>query len=206
LGSTEFIADNLNEMAADDLQEIMTGLKNSASKLYNLLENLLEWARMKRGMIGFTPEILNLKELTAEVISGLEESAKNKQVAIINSISTDIEVFADRNMLNGILRNLASNALKFSLHNGSISFQAFKTDDSMIRISVTDTGIGMSDEILENLFRLDVNVSRPGTDGEPSTGLGLQLCKEFIEKHGGQIWAESQVGVGTTFNITLKKR
>lgn len=203
LGLTEYMSENVNSLPNNKIQEIADSLRNSTVKVNSLLENLLEWSRMKRGLIGFDPEIQNLTKLADEIISGLEENATNKKITIVNSIPGDILVFADKNMLSGILRNLASNSLKFTLPGGSIQFAASMENDLTIRISISDTGIGMKKEILDNLFRLDVNVSRPGTEGEPSSGLGLLLCKEFVEKHGGKIWAESEEGKGSVFSFLI---
>jgi signal transduction histidine kinase len=119
------------------------------------------------------------------------ESAKNKRIEIICDIPVDLDVFADRNMLQSIIQNLVSNAVKFTHKGGKVSISAKTTDDKSVEISVKDSGIGMSREMIDNLFRIDVQTSRKGTEGESSSGLGLLLCKEFIEKHCGKIWAES---------------
>jgi signal transduction histidine kinase len=131
------------------------------------------------------------------------EPAGKKGVALSIDIPENILVYADENMLASTIRNLASNALKYTPSGGKVIITAKPSDVNKIEISVKDTGIGMDAEILGNMFKLDVSISRKGTDGEPSTGLGLLLCKDFIEKHGGRIWAESEEGKGSTFYFTL---
>jgi CheY-like chemotaxis protein len=133
----------------------------------------------------------------------LLDSANKKGIELIIHIPESLQVFADENMLASTIRNLASNAVKFTPAGGKVSISAKATPDGKIEISVKDSGIGMDAEIVHNMFKLDVSISRKGTDGEPSTGLGLLLCKDFIEKHGGKIWAESKEGKGSTFYFTL---
>jgi signal transduction histidine kinase len=118
-------------------------------------------------------------------------------------IPGEITVFADENMLGSIVRNLTTNAVKYTEKGGNVSIAAKTVSGNSVEISVRDTGIGMSSTMVEDLFRLDVQTNRKGTDGEPSTGLGLLLCKDFIEKHGGKIWVESEEGKGSTFRFTL---
>ena len=131
------------------------------------------------------------------------ESAKSKGIEIACNVPVEIEVFADNHILQTVIRNLVSNAVKFTPKGGKISVSAEATSDKGVQISIKDTGIGMSPKMVDNLFRLDVQTNRKGTEGEPSTGLGLMLCKEFVEKHGGKIWVESEEGNGSTFYFTL---
>jgi signal transduction histidine kinase len=138
-----------------------------------------------------------------ESITMILEAAKVKGIEINCKIPDYLFVFADTNLLQTVIRNLVSNAVKFTSKGGKVNISAKASTDSNIEISVQDTGIGMSQKLLGDLFKLDVKTTRKGTNGEPSTGLGLLLCKEFIEKHGGQIWAESEVGKGSSFHFTL---
>ena len=151
----------------------------------------------------FHPTLLQLYPIVEECISIAREPAKNKGIELNFSVSENIDVFADLNTLLTVIRNLVSNAMKFTTRGGAIDVFAEISDNKSVVISVKDTGIGMSPELLANLFRIDVRTSRPGTEGESSTGLGLMLCKEFIEKHGGKLWVESEVERGSTFYFTL---
>jgi CheY-like chemotaxis protein len=178
-------------------------LSHSARNIFNLLENLLEWSQMQEGHTAFNPQIQDLKELFNESTKIVNDSARNKAIEISIDIPKELEVFADTNMLQTVIRNLVSNAIKFTRHGGRITISAGPGENNTVVIAVKDTGIGMSNEMLDNLFRIDVKSGRRGTEGEPSTGLGLLLCKEFIEKHGGKIWVESEEGKGSVFYFTL---
>jgi len=129
--------------------------------------------------------------------------SKNKGIEIVNTIPEKLTVYADINILQTILRNLISNAIKFTPIGGKVSLSAKENRDNKVEITIKDTGIGMSQTIIGNLFRLDVQTNREGTKGEPSTGLGLILCKEFVEIHGGSIWVESEVEKGSEFTFTI---
>jgi len=131
------------------------------------------------------------------------ETARNKEIEITYDIPVDLMVYADINMFQTIVRNLVSNAIKFTPHSGNINLKARVNADKSIKISIKDTGIGMTPDIIEHLFQLDGKTSRKGTHGEPSSGLGLLLCKDFITRHGGKIWVESAEGKGTTFYLTF---
>jgi PAS domain S-box-containing protein len=203
LGLTQIMAEELPSLTMAQIQEIAVNMRKSATNLYRLLENLLHWSSMQQGVIPFNPESVRLLPVADESITMILESAKVKGIEINCTIPDYLVVFADTNLLQTVIRNLVSNAVKFTLTGGKVNLSAKTTTDSNIEISVQDSGIGMSQKLLGDLFKLDVKTSRKGTSGEPSTGLGLLLCKEFIEKHGGQIWAESEVGKGSTFYFTL---
>jgi len=134
------------------------------------------------------------------------EAAKGKEIAISYDIPEDLSVFADRNMLESIIRNLSSNAVKFTPKGGSVYVSAKSMPDNSVEISIKDTGIGMGKDITDNLFRLDIDTSRKGTEDELSTGLGLIICKDFIEKHGGKLRVESEEGKGSTFYFTIPEK
>jgi len=206
LGLTQIMAEELPSLTMAQIQEIAVNMSKSATNLYRLLENLLHWSSMQQGIIPFNPETVKLLPVADESITMILEQAKVKGIEINCKIPDDLVVFADTNLLQTIIRNLVSNAVKFTSKRGKVSITAKATTESNIEISVHDTGIGMSQKLLGDLFKLDVKTSRKGTNGEPSTGLGLLLCKEFIEKHGGQIWAESEVGKGSSFHFTLPCR
>ena len=203
LGLSQIMAEELPNLAMAEAQGLAISMKNSAANLYNLLENLLKWSQFQKGVIPFSPEVIRLQPMIDECIAIASESAKNKGISISSSIPGDTKVFADSNMLQTIIRNLVSNALKFTPKGGKINVSAKTTSEYCVEIAIQDTGIGMSQEMVENLFRIDVITNRKSTEGEPSSGLGLLLCKEFVEKHGGQIWVESKEGVGSKFHFTI---
>ena len=188
---TELMVTEIEYFTPEQKKDIILNLSHSASNIFNLLENLLEWSQMKQGLIPYDPQTIKLFPLVDESIKIVMESFTKKEIEIIYAISDDLTVFADSNMLKTIIRNLISNALKFTNKGGKIFFTAKVTAEQIVKISIKDTGIGMSQALIDNIFRIDVKTNRTGTEKELSTGLGLLLCKEFIEKHGGKIWAES---------------
>lgn len=200
---TQLMSEVLPSLTMEEIQDITLTMRNSATNLYRLLGNLLQWARIQQGTIAFNPELFNLSVIVDESIAMVRESANNKGIEIIHSIPDDLMIFADTNILQTILRNHVSNAVKFTAKGGKVHLAAKLNGGNSVEISIRDTGIGMSREMIDNLFRLDVQTNRIGTEGEPSTGLGLFLCKEFIEKHGGKISVESEVGKGSVFTFTI---
>ena len=203
LGFTQMMAEDLPRLRPEEIQLIAKMMRTSANNLYNLLENLLEWSRLQRGISNSNPKKLLLKKIITESISSVMPIANKKGIMVDIEIPGEITVFADENMLGSIVRNLTTNAVKYTENGGNVSIAAKTVSGNSVEISVRDTGIGMSSTMVEDLFRLDVQTNRKGTDGEPSTGLGLLLCKDFIEKHGGKIWVESEEGKGSTFRFTL---
>ncbi len=161
------------------------------------------WSRLQRGLFAFNPSIYPLMPRISENMQMVMEAARKKEISISYDVPEKLEVLADGNMLGGIIRNLATNAVKYTPRGGCILISAEKNSDHAVEISVRDTGIGMDAEMLAGLFRLDSVSNRTGTEGEPTTGLGLILCKDFVEKHGGKLWAESETGKGSTFRFTL---
>ncbi|MDX9845652.1 MAG: PAS domain-containing sensor histidine kinase [Tenuifilaceae bacterium] len=182
---------------------MVQGVSKTANRLYQLLENLLEWARLKRGKVDFYPQIQNLKELVTAAAGLYDDQIALKQLELSVDIESNLLVFADVNMAQTIVRNLVSNAIKFSHREGQIKVSARQTDDNLVHLSVVDFGIGMNSHMLSNLFRVTSDAGRQGTEDEPSSGFGLPICKELVEKNGGTIWAESQEGFGSVFNFTL---
>jgi PAS domain S-box-containing protein len=203
LGATQILSDEIHNMSLEEIKEITINMKDSASNLYGLLENLLEWSRLKRGLMDFNPDRIKIKRLITQSIEVLKESARKKNISVRFLLSEDMEIFADLHMLETVVRNLVSNAIKFTPVGGEVIISASKTDNQYIEINVIDSGIGMSPEIKSKLFGISEKISRQGTEGEPSTGLGLLLCKEFIEKHNGRIYVESIEGKGSRFSFTI---
>ncbi len=202
VAATQIITEEIQTMSMDEIKEITESMKASATNIYSLLENLLEWSRLKRGGINFLPEKLNLKKKIVECVNVLSESARKKGINVEVNVSDEIEVLADSHMLEAVIRNLISNAIKFTSSGGLVNVSAGYIDSTVV-IKIKDSGIGMSPELKNRLFQINEKTSRPGTDGELSTGLGLLLCKEFVEKHNGKIWVESEPGIGSTFYFTL---
>jgi signal transduction histidine kinase len=158
---------------------------------------------MQRGITKFSPESLPLSDAMNEFLEPLMAMAIHKEINIDVEIPKTITVFADINMLASTIRNLTSNALKFTPKRGKIKIYAKNKSTDFIEISIQDTGIGMNESLRKKIFEISAHTNRKGTDGEVSTGLGLIICKEFIEKHGGTIWVESKEGVGSTFSFTI---
>ncbi len=206
LNLTKIMAEDVNDLSLVKIQKLATTMSKSAAKLYDMLENLLEWSRMQRGITTFEPENMILKDKINTFIQVHSELANDKRINIQIDIPDDLQIYADERMLQSTIRNLVSNAIKFTPKGGQIIIGAVSDIDKTVLISIRDSGIGMNRKILDNLFRIDENVSRPGTEGESSSGLGLLLCKDFIEKHGGSIWAESEVNKGTVFYFTMPKK
>ncbi|MBN1632670.1 MAG: PAS domain S-box protein [Ignavibacteria bacterium] len=203
LGYTELIAEELHTMTLEEIQNMINIIRKSASNLYSLLDNLLQWSKLQRGVTTLKPERFNLLSTIRKSIDSSAESANNKKIEIIYSVPERTEIYADIHMFESIMRNLVSNAVKFTNRGGQILISARLKDGKKAEISVKDTGIGINKNILEKMFHLDGNISRKGTEGELSTGLGLILCKEFIEKHGEKISIESEEGKGSTFSFTM---
>jgi PAS domain S-box-containing protein len=205
LGLTKFLADDLELLSQEDLKELTKTMKHSAESLYSLLENLLEWASIKRNDIKFNPATTNFSLLIQKNIEIINANLKNKEIVLTNNVPAEFIVYADTNMLNAVLRNLLANALKFSRRGGHITISAEKTSKHSM-ISITDSGIGINKNDIPNLFDITKKISQPGTEGETSSGLGLILCKEYIEHHGGKIWVKSEENVGSTFYFTIPNK
>ncbi|GAK51794.1 response regulator receiver sensor signal transduction histidine kinase [Candidatus Moduliflexus flocculans] len=198
------LTDSKNELSDSEQHEIICDARDTTERLYALLENLLTWSRLQRGLIEFAPRPLDVRPLLEQNVKLFAATAAQKQIAIRQTATEPILIYADRPMIDAVIRNLLSNALKFTAAHGSITLSAAQQDDA-IEVAIADTGIGMSAETLARLFRLDVRYDQPGTAGEKGTGLGLNVCKEFIEKNGGSISVESVPGAGTTFRMRFPK-
>ncbi len=203
LGLTELMAGGTASFTRDDLDKMGILLHDSVQNLLTMLKNLLEWAMMQQGKLSFDPKDIVLSEIVSRNIELLVKTGEQKDVKIIFEGIGNYIVHADEAMLNSILINLISNALKFSNHGGKVTVKAKELENKMLEISVKDNGIGMPEEMSEKLFKIDGQVGRTGTNGELSNGLGLLLCSEFVEKHGGTIYANSCENEGSTFYFTL---
>jgi PAS domain S-box-containing protein len=203
LGFTEVLDEEIDTLPKDELKTIVSYMRNSAINLYQLLENLLEWSLLHREITRFEPESVQLSQLVLNCTTTISDSAKLKGIDLQYEIPDNLKVIADIHMLQTIIRNLLSNAVKFTAAGGSVQISAFTSEEHFVTISVKDTGIGIHAGLLQKIFLFDENNKTKGTEGELSTGLGLILCKEFVEKHGGKIWIESEEGKGSTFYFTI---
>lgn len=199
---TNMLAESFESMKDEDKIEFIHLMKDSSNQLYNLMENLLVWSRSQRGVIEYNPETVDVNLLAENVASLLKMSAGKKNIEIINEIPEKTRVKADANMITTIVRNLVSNAVKFTPEGGKISLVS-ESKDNFLYVSVSDSGIGMTKEEMKKLFRIDIQHTTRGTNDEQGTGLGLILCKEFAEKHDGEITVESKKGKGSKFTFTI---
>ena len=198
------IVEQIQEKDYEGSKESAEYIHQSAYSAYELLENLLTWSRSQTGSILFKPEKLELKALVDKNMTLLKNSADIKGIMLLSTITTDCIVYADKEMVLTILRNLITNAIKFSNVDDRITIEA-EDSGERITIHVTDTGIGINDKIIGKLFKVDESVKSTGTAKETGTGLGLILCKEFVAHHKGEIRVESKEGVGSRFSFTLPK-
>jgi PAS domain S-box-containing protein len=205
IGSSELLFENLDQLNAKSIKDLAMILNDSAKSGYAILQNLLDWSRSQTGMLKINSEKVNLKDLINENLFTFQLPAANKEINILNDANQDIVVFADKNMINTILRNLLSNALKFTFKTGKIIITSALNDGEVI-VSVKDNGMGIPKDKIDSLFRLDVKNSIPGTENEQGTGLGLKLSKEFVEKLGGRIWVESDESKGSTFSFSIPRK
>ncbi|MFY9153674.1 MAG: PAS domain S-box protein [Prolixibacteraceae bacterium] len=203
LGISELIASENDDYSKIQLEEFGKSINTTAQNIFKLLNNLLDWAQLQKGTMKFAPEDYPLKEKVDQAIETINQRALQKGIIMINEVGENQKVFADEKMISSILRNLLSNAVKFTRSKGIITVKSKNINNDRIEISVNDTGIGISSNNIPKLFKIDEKFSVIGTDGEPSTGLGLLLCKEFVEMHGGKIWVESELEKGSTFSFLL---
>jgi len=202
IGLTDILLINLDDIDTNKLQKTLENIKGSSQQAHELLENLLLWARSQTGTISFRPEVVDLKAQAEESIELLSVQATRKNITILTEFSACGLISGDVNMMSTILRNLLTNALKFTPRNGEIRVGIFQHNGYCI-LSIKDNGIGISAAKLEQLFSIDTAHKTKGTDQEPGTGLGLILCKEFVEKHGGRIEVKSEVGKGSEFKVII---
>ena len=202
LGFSELLMEQINEKDYKGIDEYARIINQSTQRTMDLLLNLLEWSRAQTGRMEFNPEYFEMVDLIEENLMLIDVVARQKAITIKKDLPHEILISADKPMISTVLRNLISNAIKFTRYGGEINISAEKRSTEIL-ITVGDNGLGIAPGRLEKLFRIDENDSTLGTNNEKGTGLGLILCKEFVEKHGGKIWAESEEGKGSVFYFTL---
>lgn len=203
IGLTDLLAKETDELSVKEIKKLSRIVNNAANSMFKLLEDLLEWSRMQMGNMPFAPEEVNIFELAFNTVFTLNEMALNKRINIKLDIDQAYKVIADRNMITTVLRNLVSNAIKFTGEDGNIIVGTKGLNENLLVMYVKDSGVGIPDEVMPKLFEIDRSFKTTGTNKETGTGLGLVLCREFVEKNGGRIWAESIRGEETIFFFTL---
>ncbi len=203
IGFAEVILEDLDTLSKEDIKEFTSNIYKSSKNIQNLLENLLQWSRIQTGRIEFNPINFELNNLINDVLALYHVNAARKKITLSNLVEKQYTVNADKFMIDTVLRNLVSNSIKFTRQGGEIKINVDKFDDGFIVVTVSDNGVGIKEEVIEKLFKIDTHVTTKGTEKEKGTGLGLILCKEFIEKNNGRIWVESKVNEGSSFKFIL---
>ena len=202
LGYSELLLNNIHKTDINQIENFANNINTAAQNTFILLEDILMWARTQQGRIPFQPQKLNFADICKKILEIHDQKAESKNITINLNAPDGMNIFADADMLKTVLRNLVSNAIKFTNKNGTINISAAE-DSKNVTISVADNGIGIDPESLTRLFDISQNHTTRDLSGEKGTGLGLVLCKEFIEKHGGKIWVESEQGKGSKFIFTM---
>ncbi|MGE0088893.1 MAG: ATP-binding protein [Bacteroidales bacterium] len=202
LNLTDILSENFSSFSEKESKEFIDLMNHASKQLYNLLENLLQWSRSQTGSIPYEPKIVTLKPVVENTIDLLMMNIKNKKLKVSIEVNGECKAFADENMITTVIRNLLSNSIKFSNINGLIKIKADCINEQ-VTVSIIDNGVGMRKEDQEKLFRINKHHTTQGTSNEAGSGLGLILCKEFVERNGGKIWVESDLNKGSTFSFTL---
>ncbi|MBP8791934.1 MAG: transporter substrate-binding domain-containing protein [Lutibacter sp.] len=204
LGFSDLLINATINTDIEKAKSFATMINTSAKNTLVLLDNLLNWSKSQSGKIKFEQVSLNLKPIIIEIFDILKSTADIKYITLNYDNSIEVDVYADENMLKTIVRNLISNAIKFTNTNGSVVVYAVQ-NENFIEITVSDNGIGLDEETLGKLFKIENNVTSKGTANEKGSGLGLILCEEFVDKLGGRIWIESELGKGSNFKFTIPR-
>lgn len=202
LGFINVLTTEFEELETKEVQKYLSIINESSKQLNSILENLLLWANTHQNHINFQPEVFNLHTCITEQISIIRNQAEKKQISIHYNQRKICFVFADKKMIGNILYNLLTNAIKFTYKTGNITLSHTHHNDQII-VSIKDDGVGINPDDMEYLFSISKKTSKLGTDNEKGNGFGLILCKEFAERNGGKIWAESKPGLGSTFKFTI---
>jgi len=204
LGFSELLLSAIEKKEIEKCHKYSYSIHDTSHVVFNLLENLLTWSRSQTGKISFTPESVDVKDIIESNLSLLKDAAQSKEIFLASTLTEKLIAYADRNMVLTIIRNLITNAIKFSRKGDRIIVEV-ENAENWITIHISDTGIGIDDKAISKLFKISETIKTEGTANERGTGLGLMLCKEFVDWHKGRIWVESQVGVGSRFSFTIPK-
>jgi PAS domain S-box-containing protein len=202
IGFLDLLTENIRSYDIGEIEKHLSVINQSANQVYHLLEKILLWAGSRAGKLAFEPRKISFSEICEEIIPGIKLMAESKNIAVNAFVGSELEIFADENMLKTVLRNLVSNAIKFTGNGGRIDICAGQ-NRANVTITVSDNGTGIPPQALAGLFDISLPHTTNGTANEKGTGLGLLLCKEFVENHGGKISVESEVGKGSIFKFTL---
>lgn len=204
MGLSEVLMENSDQYSREEMNTFIRLINEAAVKTYRQLDDLLVWSRSQMGKMPFNPGSMKLNQPCHEVIEVLNQTAATKRITFDVKVAEDTVVFADEAMIKTVLRNLVSNAIKFSWSDSVITiFSEQGPSDAMLTVGVADKGVGMTEEAMTKLWKLSEQASTKGTNNEEGTGLGLLICKEFVEKQGGRIWVDSIQGEGSTFCFTV---
>ena len=204
VGFSGLLVEQVREKDYNSIEKYAGIIEQSSNRAMNLLMNLMEWARSQTGRMEFNPEYFEMVSLTNKTTLLYDDIAAQKTISIVRNLPANAPIFADKAMISTVLRNLISNAVKFTHSGGEITISA-QENQNELKVSVSDNGVGLSKTNIQKIFRIEENYTTSGTNKEKGTGLGLILCKEFIEKHEGNIWVESEEGKGSTFIFTIPK-
>ncbi len=205
LSISKYLVDEYETLDKDDFKELVFSLNEALHTQYKFLDDLLNWSRIQSGRMIMEPANLNLTGELQKVLRLFESNIKNKKINLTININPKQKILADNDMLSLLLRNLISNAIKFTHTSGIVEITAFAEDD-VVLVVVSDNGVGIKQENIPKLFRIDIQFTTHGTNKESGNGIGLVLCKEIVEKHGGKIWAESEINKGSKFIFTLPNK
>ncbi|MBI3125020.1 MAG: HAMP domain-containing histidine kinase [Ignavibacteriales bacterium] len=205
LSISKYLVEEYETLDKADFKELVFSLNEALHTQYKFLDDLLNWSRIQSGRMIMEPANLNLTGELQKVLRLFESNIKNKKINLAININPKQKIFADDDMLSLLLRNLISNAIKFTHSGGTVEITAFEEDD-MVLVVVADSGVGIKQENIPKLFRIDIQFTTHGTNKESGNGLGLVLCKEIVEKHEGKIWVESELNKGSKFIFTLPNK
>ena len=205
LGVAKILTEEFDSLSKEEMKHFIFTLNDALNGQYKFLDDLLSWSRIQSNRMVLKPAKLNFCEQLDDILMLLNNNIKNKKITVQNKVPRELSVFADDDMLALLLRNLLSNAIKFTPNNGLIEIYSLERPQDVL-IDIRDNGIGISEANIEKLFRIDIQYTTAGTNQEKGNGLGLVLCREIVEKHGGKIWVESAPGKGSSFKFILPKK